>query len=135
MALTLRYMVRGLYFYEVGMPWLKDQPLSLSMVEDEDFDSTLEYFEGASRFAFRKPLGNDVFTWMPFVAGEDPEKSAWLMVFFGKVAVIGWIGIAEDDDERKLTFEQVIRRKGRREKRLRRIVDRGLIKPPPNDLI
>jgi hypothetical protein len=135
MDMSLRYLVRGLYFYEVRKPWRKEQPLSLSMIEDEDFDATIDYIRGLSQFEFRKPLGKNVFTWMPAFAGGNPDTSAWLMVFFGKVAVIGWIGVPEDDDERKVSFEQMIRRKGKREKALRGIVNRGLVKPPPEDYL
>jgi hypothetical protein len=135
MDMSLRYLVRGLYFYEVRRAWLKEQPLSLSMIEDEDFDATIEYLEAPSQFGFRKPLGNNVFTWLPFFVGGNPDTSAWLMVFFGKVAVVGWIGVPEDEDERKVSFGQMIRRKGRREKQLRGIVSRGLVQPPPNDLL
>jgi hypothetical protein len=58
------------------------------------------------------------------------------MVFFGMVPVVAFTGIAEREEERrKPTFEELIRGKGRRERKLRGVVDRGLIKSPPEDLL
>lgn len=57
------------------------------------------------------------------------------MVFFGKVAIFGLTGVEEYDDGPVRTFDQMIRRRGKREAHLRGIVDRKLIMPPPDDLL
>jgi hypothetical protein len=132
---TLRYIVRGLYFHEFQRPWLKDQPLSLSTIPQENFDDVFEFFATMPGPTFREPLGNNVFTWMPISAADNPDVVAWPMVFFGRVIYVGYTGIPEDDDYFKRSFPQLIRQKGKREKQLRGIVDRRLIMPPPDDML
>lgn len=135
MELSVRYMVRGLYYFESGRRWLRGMPLNMSWVDDEDFEETVHEMLSLAPYGFRPALGNDVFKYVPIGLAEGSDVIAWLMVFFGKVAIIGRTGVEEDGDPRTLTFDQMIRRRGNREERLRGIVSRELIKPPPDDLL
>ena len=136
MRRTLCYMVRGLYFHENGRPWLPNQPMTLYDLKPEDLESTIEHFGMLGPFEFRGVMGNDVFRYAVITQPQYPDITAWLMVFFGTVPVVSITGIPEREEERQEpTFEEVIRRKGRRERKLRGIVDRGLVIHPPEDLL
>jgi hypothetical protein len=135
MELSVRYMVRGLYFFETGKRYQRGMPLNMSWVDDEDFEETVDQMMSLAPYGFRPALGNDVFKYVPIGLAEGSNVIAWLMVFFGKVAIIGRTGDEEDDDAPTLTFDQKIRRRGNQEKRLRGIVNRELIKPPPDDML
>jgi hypothetical protein len=136
MRRTLRYMVRGLYFHEYGRPWLPDQPMTLYDLPPSELESTLADFGRLGPIEFRGLMGNDIFKYATVTQAEHPDVTAWIMVFFGMVPVVAFTGIAEREEERrKPTFEELIRGKGRRERKLRGVVDRGLIKPSPEDLL
>ena len=136
MRRTLRYMVRGLYFHENGQPWLPDQPLTLYDPPADQLEFTLETFGRLGPFEFRDIMGNDIFKYAAITQEQYPNITAWLMVFFGTVPVIGITGIPEREKERREpTFEELIRGKGRRERKLKGIVDRGLVIPPPEDIL
>ena len=132
---TLRYIVRGLHFYEQGTAWTSEMPLSLGYVDDEDFEETVRDLLSLTPNRFRPSLGNDVFKYVPVSRPGSPGVTEWLMIFFGKVAIIGYAGIAEDEKDRKLSFAERIKRKGTREKALRGIVDRRLVRTAPTDLL
>lgn len=132
---TLRFMARGLYWFGYKQPYLPTQPLSLTIVPIEDFDVTMALFQQYIPFQWQQPLGQNVFNWTAFEREDADGVIPILMTFFGKVAVVAWLGIPERDDERQLSFWQMIRRKGRREQRLRAIVDRRLVGLPPEDLL
>jgi hypothetical protein len=136
MRRTLRYMVRGLYFHENGRPWLLDKPLTLHDLPAEELEFTLETFGRLRPFEFRGIMGNDVFKYAAITQEQYPDITAWLMVFFGTIPVLGITGIPERERERQEpTFEEIIRGKGRRERKLKRIVDRGLVQTPPEDFL
>jgi hypothetical protein len=139
MDMSLRYMTRGLYFVEIGTPWLKEMPLSLQIIDDVQFPGVvrdlLSLALSLAPYGYRRVLGKDVFKYTLVRTPNEPGIIAWLMVFFGKVAVVGYTGIPQGDEERKLSFEQLIRRKEKREKHLRGIVDRRLIRQPPDNLV
>jgi len=136
MRRTLRYMVRGLYFHENGRPWLPDQPLTLHDPPAHELEFALETFGQLGPFEFRGIMGNEVFKYAATTQEQYPDITAWLMVFFGTVPVIGITGIPELERERREpTFEEIMQGKGRRERRLKRIVDRGLVRTPPEDFL
>jgi hypothetical protein len=136
MERTLRCIARGLYFYENGRPWPADPPMSLHILPPADLESTLADLRRVGPVNFRNPMGNDVFKYAMVSQPEHPGVTAWAMVFFGRVLVIGITGIPEPEEERREpTFQELIRRKGRRERHLRRIVDRRLVMHPPDDLL
>jgi hypothetical protein len=135
MEMTLRYMVRGLYFTQFGRPYLPDQPLSLTFVSTEDYQGEIERFQSLVSHTWMKPMGNNVFNWMPIAGSVEQKTIPILMTFFGRVLIVGWIGRQTGSEKRQFTFEQMIRRKGKREKQLRGIVDRRLVSPPPDDLL
>ena len=136
MRRTLRYMVRGLYFHEYGRPWLPDQPMTLYDLPPSELESTLADFGRLGPIEFRGLMGNDILKYTTVTQAEHPDVTAWIMVFFGMVPVVAFTGIADREEERrKPTFEELIRGKGRRERKLRGVVDRGLIKPSPEDLL
>jgi hypothetical protein len=135
METTLRYMVRGLYFTQFGRPYLPDQPLSLTFVPTDDYDERVEYFQSFVSHDWIKPMGNNVFNWMPIAGSAEQRIIPILMSFFGRVLIIGSIGLQKGAEKQQPTFEQMTRRKGKREKQLRGIVDRGLVMPPPDDLL
>jgi hypothetical protein len=133
---TLRYIVRGLYFHEFGRPWLPDQPMAIHDPPPSDLDGVLTHLRMAGQLEFRPALGNGVFKYAAVVQPEEPGVTIWAMVFFGVVPVIAFTGIAERKQQRRPpTFEETIRRKGRRERKLRDIVERGLVVPPPDNLL
>lgn len=135
MDLTLRFMARGLYFAQFRRPYLPSEPLSLSYIPEEEYDETIEFFQQYVPFRWGKPMGKDVFNWMPIIRSDAQDIVPILMAFFGKVLIVGWIGIAEDEEERKPSFDQLIRRKDGRGKGLKGIVDRRLVALPPDDLL
>jgi hypothetical protein len=136
MRRTLRYMVRGLYFHENGRVWLANQPMTLYDLPPGELESTIDYFGLLGPFEFRGMMGNDVFKYSTITQEQYPDITAWLMVFFGMVPVVSITGIAEREKERQEpVFQELIRRKGRRERKLRGIVDRGLVQPPPEDFL
>ena len=130
---TLRWMVRGLYFHEIGIPWREDQPLSLVEVDPEDVIPTIEVFREANPTTTRKPQGNNVFWYLPAVIDEDLLDIAWLMVFFDKAAYAGFTGIPEDREGYVAPLSQRLRRNTRTWNKLRKIVDGGLVVVPPDD--
>ena len=139
MRRTLRYIVRGLAFNETGAPWLPDQPMLVYDPDGEnahDLEGTIELFSLLGPVEFRGMMGNDVFRFASITQEQYPGITAWLMVFFGTVPIVGITGIPEREDERREpTFEELLLGKGRRERRLKRIVDRGLVTAPPDDLL
>ena len=130
---TLRWMVRGLYSHEIGIPWREDQPLSLVEVDPEDVIPTIEVFREANPTTTRKPQGNNVFWYLPAVIDEDLLDIAWLMVFFDKAAYAGFTGIPEDREGYVAPLSQRLRRTTRTWEKLRKIVDGGLVVVPPDD--
>jgi hypothetical protein len=136
MLRTLRYIVRGLYFQENGRPWLPDQPLTFHLVLPEDLEETLDLLRRVGPLNFSAPMGQDVFKYALITQPEHPDVTVWAMVFFGKVLGLGITGIPEPEEERdEPTFEELIRGKGRRERRLRGIVERGIVIAPPEDIL
>jgi len=136
MRRTLRYIVRGLYFHENGRPWLPDQPMTLYDLPAHELDFTIETFGRLGSFQFRGHMGNDVFKYAAITQEEHPDITGWLMVFFGTVPVLAVTGIPENEKERyEPKFADLIRGKGRRERKLKAIVDRGLVLAPPEDLL
>jgi hypothetical protein len=129
---TLRWMVRGLYFHDIGVPWRANQPLSLVRIDLEEVAPTIELFRVWNPDTSRKPLGNDVFWYLPTVA-EDLETIAWLMVFFGKAAYAGFTGIPEEEGYFELPISQRLQQNSARWKRLRKIVEGGLVVVPPDN--
>ena len=133
---TLGYIVRGLYFHENGRPWLPDQPLTLYDYPPDALERIVGLFRMAGSLEFRGAMGNGVFKYAATAQEEHPDVTMWLMVFFGTVPVMGITGIpAPHEERREPRFEELILGKGRRERRLKRIVDRGLVLPPPEDLL
>jgi hypothetical protein len=135
MEMTLRYMVRGLYFALIGKPYLPDQPLSLTFVSNDDYQDQIDYFRSFVSHEWAEPMGNNVFNWMPITESAEQRIIPILMTFFGKVLVVGWIGRDVTSKKPQLSFDEMIRRKGKREKALRGIVDRRLVMPPPDDVL
>jgi hypothetical protein len=135
MESTLRYMVRGLYFVQFGRPYLPDQPLSLTFFSTDEYEEQIQYFRSFVPYEWAKPMGNNVFNWMPIAGSADQKIIPILMTFFGKVLIVGWIGLQKGAKKSQLTFEQMIRRRGKREKHLRDIVNRGLVETPPEALL
>ena len=110
-------------------------PLRMQWVDDDDFEETVHDWMSLAPFGFRPTLGNDVFKYCPIGLTEGSDVICWLMIFFGKVCIFGLTGVEEYDDGPTRTFDQLIRRRGKREERLRGIVNRELIMPPPDDLL
>lgn len=136
MRRTLRYMVRGLYFHENGRPWLPDQPLTVYDLPPSALNSTMESFGLLGPFEFKDVMGNDVFKYASITQTQHPDITAWLMVFFGTVPVLGITGIAHPEDEDdEPTFEEFLLEDGSRERRVKRIMKRGLVVPPPEDIL
>ena len=52
MELSVRYMVRGLYFYETGKPWMRDMPLKMQWVADDDFEETVHDWMSFALYGF-----------------------------------------------------------------------------------
>jgi hypothetical protein len=125
-------MVRGLYFHDIGVPWRADQPLSLVQIDVEEVSPTIELFREWNPDNSRKPLGNNVFWYLPAVA-DDLETIAWLIVFFGKAAYAGFTGIPEEEAYFELPIRQRLQQNSARWKRLRKIVEGGLVVMPPDN--
>jgi hypothetical protein len=138
MRRTLRYIVRGLHFYETGAPRLPDQPIVIHEADadnPENLEEVTHLFSLMGPFEFKGMMGNGIFRYASITQEEHPEVTAFLMVFFGVVPIVGITGIAREEKKRAPTFEEMLLNKGSREGRLRRIVERGLVAPPPDDLL
>jgi hypothetical protein len=131
---TLRWMVRGLYFQDIGIPWKENQPLSLVTIDMEEVAPTIELFREWNPDTSRKPLGNNIFCYLPVVA-DDLETIAWLMVFFGKAAYVGFTGIPEENGYFELPLSQRLQQNSAKWKKLKKIVEGGLVVVPPDDFL
>lgn len=73
MELSVRYMVRGLYFHETWKQWLRDMPLNMSWVDEEDFEETVTDLMSLAPYGFSPALGNDVFKYVPIGLAEGSD--------------------------------------------------------------
>jgi len=139
MLRTLHYMVRGLYFWELNSHYPENAPHDAIIVPQEEFRSTLLEFRDLAQMNPRNPriLGRSVFAWVPIAPPDSIELIAWVMVFYDSIAVLGFTGTDFSDDDPDSATEplhRTILKKGRRERKLRDIVKRGLVSPVPDDL-
>jgi hypothetical protein len=139
MMRSLRYMVRGLYFYEYGVPWPAEAPHGVILIPDYDFEPTLRQLARLSDVKQPKSLGRNVFWYVPIKLGELTDPIGWVMVFYDGVCVIGNTGIELDEDEEEekkiATFRDLLKGKGKRADRLRGLVDHRVIAKPPDNML
>jgi hypothetical protein len=139
MMRSLHYMVRGLYFHEYGVRWPAESPHDVTLIPDYDFRPTLSQMARLSTVKRPKSLGRNVFWYVPIKLGDLTDPIGWVMVFYDGICVIGNTGIEyEDDDEEEkkiVTFQDLLKRRGKRADRLRGMVDHRALAAPPKNML
>jgi hypothetical protein len=136
MERTLRYIVRGLHFYETGTVILQSTEVDVVVMGYEAYPIIVRDFHQPF---LPKPriLGPDVFSWQPLAIGSPDGKSGWILRFYDGVAVMAMVGggLGIPRPPRRDHCHVLKNPKGRRERALKRVLDRGLVYPPPDDFL
>lgn len=133
---SLRYIVRGLFAHVFKERFPADEPHDELLIPEWDFHNSLAQFAPFSSRRTPNIMGRGEF-WWDLILSQKPGVTGWLMVFYDHTLVVGSTGLLMDDDEDDAveSFHQVIRKKGRRERALKRIVDRRIVHPPPDNIL
>lgn len=137
MERTLQYIVRGLHFHETKVPVLPSTEVDVRVMPYEIYPYVVNEFD-VPFLPKRRILGPDVFSWQPIGLGSTSGSSYWILRFYDGVAVLGMIGgqLGLPSRPSNRSHRLVLKNpKGRRERALKRIVDRELVTLPPENIL
>lgn len=81
-------IVRGLFYHEHGRPVPENYEVA-NTFRQRDFWDIVKQF-GSVKFPPWKTFGNDVFSYTFLRTDDDPDSIAWLQLFYGSIALIGF---------------------------------------------
>lgn len=137
MERTLRFIIRGLYFHEVKSILPQSEIVDVRIIPHDLYPSIVEDFH-VPFLPQPRVLGRNVFSWQPLGIGSSSGRTYWIMTFYDAVAVLGQtgglLGFPKPLPPRKSRLT-INNSKGRRERLLKRVLDRELVFPPPDDYL
>lgn len=129
---SLRYMVHGLHVIQTEQLLPKGTPVEALIIPPEQYQATLQRL-GPLMNRGVYGLGPGTIRWAGHVLDDAPATSLWLLEFFESVLVVGSTGVRMPRDIAPQPKRRVLKRKEQR--RLHRLVEGGLLLPPPKDYL
>jgi len=112
---------------------LPDTPHDVLIIPHERFETTQKQFLKYPHVTPRV-LGDDVFWWTA-IAPDGRGNLGWMMRFYGGELVIGVTGGSFRPADVPASRRQSKKGNGKRERRLRNVIERGLVVTPPDNLL